>query len=278
MAEDSFHGRKEVVDGYRSRELASKCPPLIPYLRPGAAVLDVGCSVGAMTVEVAQIVHPGPVVGVDIVESAIAEARDLVEKGRIDNVTFQVGDTYHLDFEDQTFDVVYSLALLVWLHDPIRALKEQKRVTKRGGWVAASTGDYGTMVVYPPCPAFEKFIAALHHLNDPADTKVFANLDMGREALAVFSEAGFEDIRLEGYVARAEQPYVGSDHFEQRCQMWRSLLDTYGPSAPAIDKLVRLGVLNRETILAAQNEIEMWHDHPHAFQMSATVFAAGRVP
>jgi SAM-dependent methyltransferase len=278
MTENSLHGKKEVLEGYRSRELGSKCPPLRTYLHPGATVLDVGCSAGSMTMDVAQMVHPGSVVGIDPLENAIEEARRLAEARQVENVTFQVGDSYHLGFDDETFDLTYSLAVLVWLRDPIRALKEQKRVTRKGGRVAASIGDYGTIVIYPPCPALEEVIAALTYLNDPSDEGAFVNFNLGRQALALFSQAGFEETRLEGYVAHAEQAYAGSAYFQDSYQLFGLMSDPGRPGARRLSKLIDLGVLDKATVLTAQEEVEAWYRHPHAFQMSATVFAAGRVP
>jgi SAM-dependent methyltransferase len=228
--------------------------------------------------DVAQIVRPGSVVGIDALENAIEEARRLAEARQVANVTFQVGDAYHLEFDDETFDLTYSLALLVWLRDPVRALKEQKRVTKKGGWVAASIGDYGSMVIYPPCPSLEQVIAALPYLNDPSDEGVFVDFNLGRQALALFSQAGFEGTRLKGYVAHAEQAHAGSVYFQDSHQLFRLMLDLAGPAARALSKLIDLGVLDKATLLSAQEEIEAWYRHPQAFQMSATVFAAGRVP
>ena len=39
---------------------------LLPYLKPGLRLLDLGCGPGSITIGLAGIVAPGEVVGVDI--------------------------------------------------------------------------------------------------------------------------------------------------------------------------------------------------------------------
>jgi SAM-dependent methyltransferase len=47
------------------------------------------------------------------------------------------GNALALPYPEQSFDIVYSHFLLLWVRDPLRALLEMKRVTKRGGHVIA---------------------------------------------------------------------------------------------------------------------------------------------
>jgi ubiquinone/menaquinone biosynthesis C-methylase UbiE len=47
----------------------------IPYLQPGMHLLDCGCGSGAITLGLAQAVHPGFVVGIDVAEIEIERSR-----------------------------------------------------------------------------------------------------------------------------------------------------------------------------------------------------------
>lgn len=206
---------------------------------------------------------------------AVDQAIGLAKTAKVNNVTFQAGDTYALDFADKTFDVTYSLNVLVHIREPVRALREQARVTKRGGWVVGSLGDWGAQIIYPPCPAVERVWAALPHLNDPSDPDIFVNFNLGREAVALLSQAGLTDI---GIQAGAVGDYPGSERFDYRYRTLRGSRDwREGAHAPWLKKLVALGLLDEETILATQEELDAWHAHPHAFYLQAGVFAAGRV-
>lgn len=65
------------ADRHKVRTLDEAAPELRPYLKPGAMVLDVGCGVGSITLDVAQAVDPGEVVGVDPVEHSVLVASQL---------------------------------------------------------------------------------------------------------------------------------------------------------------------------------------------------------
>ncbi len=55
---------------------------LLPHLRPGLRVLDCGCGPGSITADVAELVAPGEVVGVDLEPSQLEIARQrAAERG-----------------------------------------------------------------------------------------------------------------------------------------------------------------------------------------------------
>ena len=58
-------------------------------------------------------------------------------------VRFQVGDAQQMDFADATFDRTLSLLVVNFIPDANKAVDEMKRVTRRGGTVAAAVWDYG---------------------------------------------------------------------------------------------------------------------------------------
>ena len=58
------HGHAaSVLRSHANRTVANSAAYLIPHLRPGARVLDVGCGPGTITADLAARVAPGPVVG-----------------------------------------------------------------------------------------------------------------------------------------------------------------------------------------------------------------------
>src|SRR5687767_1693770 len=110
----------------------------LPHLRRGYAVLECGCGVGSITLDIAELVAPGRVVGIDMNESQLAIARKNAAARGLSNVSFERGNVYSLHFSDATFDAVLAHTLLIHLNDPLSALKEMRRVLKPGGVIGVS--------------------------------------------------------------------------------------------------------------------------------------------
>lgn len=101
-------------------------------VRPGDAVLDVGCSGGYLARKLAAATGPaGHVTGVDPSAAAIAYARRRTSG----TITFTVGVAQHLPLPDSSSDVV--TCTLAIHHVPARkraaAFAEMYRVTRPGG-------------------------------------------------------------------------------------------------------------------------------------------------
>jgi ubiquinone/menaquinone biosynthesis C-methylase UbiE len=104
-------------------------------VRPGAAVLDVGCSAGYLARKLAAAAEPGGrVTGVDPSQAAISYAQRHAGLAGL-ATTFTVGTAQDLPLPDTSFDVV--TCTLALHHVPVRrrqdALAEMYRVTKPGG-------------------------------------------------------------------------------------------------------------------------------------------------
>ncbi|MBA8950980.1 methyltransferase domain-containing protein [Actinomadura namibiensis] len=153
------HGHHEaVLSSHRWRTAENSAAHLLPHLRPGLSVLDVGCGPGTITTGLAERVAPGGrVVGVDPAASVVAEAaREAAGRG-LAGVTFATGDVHALDFPDDAFDVVHAHQVLQHLPDPVAALREMRRVCKPGGVVAARDADFGGMIWYPDPPGMDRW-------------------------------------------------------------------------------------------------------------------------
>ncbi len=120
------------------RSAATSAPLLLPHLRPGVRLLDCSCGVGSIMVALAGYVAPGQVVGVDFQAAQVARARALAVERGVANVHFEVGSVYELPFPDAAFDVAFAHTLLMHLAEPLRALREMRRVLAPGGVLIGS--------------------------------------------------------------------------------------------------------------------------------------------
>lgn len=156
-AETYPHGHHaSVVAAHGARTAATSCGYLLEHLSPGTSLLDVGFGPGSITADLAAIVAPAPVVGLESASGAVDLARALMAERGVDNVTLREGSVYELPFEDGSFDVVHCHQVLQYLSDPPAALREMARVARRV--VAAREVDYATMHWAPLNPGMEDWL------------------------------------------------------------------------------------------------------------------------
>src|SRR6266498_3348823 len=116
------------------RELRQRTADLA-RIQPGENVLDVGCGTGTLAMEVKpRVGATGHVFGIDPGEQQIYRARSKATRHNL-SIEFQIGVIEHLDFPDQTFDVVLSTIMMHHLSDSLKrqGLSEIARVLKSGG-------------------------------------------------------------------------------------------------------------------------------------------------
>ena len=78
------HGHADpVLQSHRWRTVENSAAYLIPALRPGLDLLDVGCGPGTITVDLAARVAPGRVVGIDVSADPLDEARAAAERAGV---------------------------------------------------------------------------------------------------------------------------------------------------------------------------------------------------
>lgn len=94
-------------------------------------VLDAGCGPGHTALRFAQFA--AHVVGVDLAESMLDQARRLAAERGLTNVDFRRGDVEALPFADRAFDVVTTRYSAHHWPNPAAALAEFRRVLRPSG-------------------------------------------------------------------------------------------------------------------------------------------------
>jgi 2-polyprenyl-3-methyl-5-hydroxy-6-metoxy-1,4-benzoquinol methylase len=122
-------------------ELASSWLPAVPGLdrrlrsAPPAQVLDLGCGLGASSVALARAYPRVRVLGVDLDQASVADARvAAAEAGVADRVAFVVGDAAHLTPE-APFDLVTVFEALHDIGDPVGTLRAARALLAADGSV-----------------------------------------------------------------------------------------------------------------------------------------------
>ena len=240
------HGHHEsVLKSHTWRTIENSAAYLEPLLEPGQSLLDLGCGPGTITVEFADRVAPGRVVGVDASAEVIARATSEFQR---DNLEFLVGSAYELPFDDDTFDVVHTHQVLQHVADPVAVLREMRRVAKPGGIVAAREVDYAGTFWFPQLPGLDAWITlydAVHRSNG-------GEPDAGRRLHAWAREAGFDDaattVSVWNFSAPADREWWGS--------MWEARVLQ---SAFATDALSK-GLATQDDLQAISRAWRAWAD------------------
>jgi ubiquinone/menaquinone biosynthesis C-methylase UbiE len=245
--------------------VAERASFLLPKLRPGMRLLDCGCGPGSLTVGLAKVVAPGRTIGVDVAPRQIARAERLAMQQRARNVSFGVANVYDLPFPEMTFDVVFAHNLLEHLRDPLRALREMRRVLKPGGLVAVRDPDHGALVWAPGSPLLDEASRLLLRIREHLGGSPY----YARHLRQLLLEAGFVDV--DGF-AFAE--YQGN---AESTRAFADVVVEVLSSEPVVEAAVVLGWCDRDTMRAMCDEVRAWGDRPDAFRALVDCAALGWV-
>jgi SAM-dependent methyltransferase len=244
------HGHAEaVLRSHRWRTVENSAGYLAPRLVPGTTVLDIGCGPGTITADIARLVAPGEVVGVDRADEVLASA---ARDHRATNLTFQPGDVYDLDLPDDTFGVVHAHQVLQHLADPVAALVEMRRVCRPAGVVAVRDADYAAMVWWPDSPGIERWLAVYRDVARANGGEP----DAGRRLAGWARAAGFADVQVSASVWCFATP----DDRAWWSQTWaeRTTGSTLGARA------VELGLASRTELVEIAQAWLAWAEHDDA--------------
>ena len=159
-------------------------------VKPGAAVLDVGCGAGEVSIELARLVGPdGRACAVDVSEAMITAAKASAKKAGV-SIDLRVASAYSLPFPDDYFDAVRAERVYQHLDDPAWALAEMLRVTRKGGRILVMDADHSqhgiSLETDLQCRVYEASRATL--------LGMITNPRIGTRLRGLFVRAGLADI------------------------------------------------------------------------------------
>jgi ubiquinone/menaquinone biosynthesis C-methylase UbiE len=168
---------------------------------PGMSVLDVGCGVGDVSMLAASLVGgSGTVVAVDSDPSALALARKRAAVAGLDHLEFREGDFRELLF-DQPFDALIGRFVLMYLGDPVDALKHVLASIRPGGIVAFQefqiVFEGGQRASWPDVPIYEQQVDWARQTL----ARLGVETQMGFKLLSTFRDAGLPTPKMQMHIS-----------------------------------------------------------------------------
>jgi 2-polyprenyl-3-methyl-5-hydroxy-6-metoxy-1,4-benzoquinol methylase len=113
---------KRLMAGFHStlEELFAQAAP--------ESILDVGCGEGVLTVEWAERIGDGRVVGIDLDDPKLRAEWETRARA---NLEFRAEEATSLSFEDDSFDMACAIEVLEHVPDPEATVAEMARVARR---------------------------------------------------------------------------------------------------------------------------------------------------
>jgi len=225
------------------RTAQSQAAFLLPHLRPGMKLLDLGCGPCTITVGLAEAVAPGgSAVGVDLHPSLPEGATGLA---------IVAADVHRLPFPDATFDAIYSSALLQHVPEPLAVLREARRVARPGAVIGVVDTDWGSLLQYPENEKLTKASEVARRLRRGTSP------DVGRQLRSLLVEAGFSRC-------------VGSARVT--CEASPDDVEGFGSQAAAgfehpaaVERAVARGDATAEEMAEFARAWREWGEHPGAY-------------
>ena len=186
------------VHGYSERESkrlqdqANTLDELLHYdsiFPANSKILEAGCGVGSQTKIIAPKNPSCQFTSIDISETSLDKAKNLIQSLNIKNVEFQIGDIFNLKFKAESFDHIFVCFVLEHLSNPVQALLNLKKVLRKGGTITVIEGDHGSAYFYPNSDAAQKAIDCQVRLQAMHG----GNALIGREIYPLLRGAGFKN-------------------------------------------------------------------------------------
>jgi SAM-dependent methyltransferase len=177
-------------------------------INAGARVLEVGCGFGLETLRLARLVAPGGLVtGCDLSSDFLAEARRRAKAAMVD-IVFEQARVEALPYPNQSFGIVWSERLLIYVPDVARAVSEMRRVLRAGGRIACIEPDISTSTLNLADRSLVRRV-----MGHEADTNVAHGWLPGQLG-GILKDVGFSDIRLATRVV-VFSPELAAGYFAQ---------------------------------------------------------------
>ena len=248
----------DILEFLSHRRASTHAAFFIGYLKPGMTLLDAGCGPGSITVDLAKIVAPGRVIGIDIDPKHIELAQKKIAEAKVPNVVCQVGDINALDFSDESFDAAFSHGVIEYLSDPVHVFKELYRVLKKGGVLGVRHADWGGFLLAARSDYVRKGFSLFTQMMEENGGDPY----FGRKQASYTRKAGFTNMTVSAsydcWTSTPENARRNLDFMAGYCQ-----------SPEFRDPVVEHGLSSQEDLDKIIAAFQEWRNDPDAFAAEA---------
>ena len=204
---------------------------------PGHRVLDLGSGMGDVSMLAAGLVGTsGEVVGIERDAASIERAQARVATAGLRNVSFLETDVDNIVI-DQPFDAAVGRLILMFLPDPVAALRSLSRLVRPGGVLAFLEPSWTpTLALLAPLFLWSATASIVH--------KTFlgtgANPEMGPELYHLFEEAGLPAPTMRMEMLLGKEPDLAQWFYDVICSLRPKMEQLHLPieSLGSLDTLV----------------------------------------
>jgi len=202
----------------------------------GQRVLDIGSGVGDVAMLLARLVGPsGEVVAIERDPKSIAKAGARVTQAGLHNVSFNESHVGEI-LDEEPFDAAVGRFILMYLPDPVAALRSISQMVRPGGVLAFQE----------PC-----WVPVLAHLAQlplwfatasliDKTMRVSANHDMGTDLHDTFVQAGLPEPVMRLELPMGKEAYLAQWYYDTLCSLRPQMEQMHMPieSLGSLDTLV----------------------------------------
>jgi ubiquinone/menaquinone biosynthesis C-methylase UbiE len=227
---------------FDERSLEADYATLLPLLKQGWKVLDVGCGTGAISKGIAlKVGANGHVTGIDNTAYFIESGKKTY--AAITNLDLIYTDLFSFE-PGEKFDLIVAARVLQWLNNPQEAIVKLKSMLKPGGILSVLDYNHEALEWQPQPPAsMQQFYATF--LRWRADAGM--NNHIAEDLPDYFAEAGLTHVE----VLDANEVYrKGNPHFLKKIGIWSSVAQ--------MTQMVDEGYIDNNDRLKAIEEYNKW--------------------
>jgi ubiquinone/menaquinone biosynthesis C-methylase UbiE len=224
----------EYVGGRRAAQWVNF---FLSHLKPNFSVLDCGCGPGSITLDIAELVAPGLVIGIDV-----------------DDVSFEQGDAHALSFKENSFDAVLAHTILYHINGRLRTMREFHRVLKPGGVAGIADDDLRIAAFSPDLHCWHRLIDVWTQVVQHNGGNPFYS----RHLRKLMLDAGFD--KTAGFAVAAEQ-YGTLD----QTRLYAKLVIDVMKSPRFVNLVTRQGWSSKAELSRIRRGLRAWGERPDAF-------------